>query len=88
MRTLFKSWPSEIHGSLFSEAARHVLAGLPTAVFLVAGCTSPKAPSSVTVPEVEVEARLRSHECTEEHLAIFQSGNNTESFRKDRNKKM
>jgi len=36
----------------------------------------------------KVAARLRSRECAEEYLAIFWSGINTESFRKDGSKKM
>jgi membrane fusion protein (multidrug efflux system) len=45
--------------SPFSAATRHVLAVLPTAVFLVAGCGSPKAAPAVPSPEVEVASVLQ-----------------------------
>jgi len=59
MRTLSNRWSSEIHCSLFSVAARHVLAVLPVAVFLVAGCGSPKAAPAALGPEVEVASVLQ-----------------------------
>lgn len=59
MRTLSHSWPSEIHSALFSVAARHVLAVLPAAVLLVAGCGSPKAAPALPSPEVEVASVLQ-----------------------------
>jgi RND family efflux transporter MFP subunit len=59
MRTRSHRWPVKIQRSLFSAATRHVLAVLPTAVFLVAGCGSPKAAPAVPSPEVEVASVLQ-----------------------------
>jgi len=59
MRTLSNRWSSEIHCSLFSVAARNVLAVLPVAVFLVAGCGSPKAAPAAPSPDVEVASVLQ-----------------------------
>jgi RND family efflux transporter MFP subunit len=59
MRTRSHRWPVKIQRSLFSAATRHVLAVLPTAVFLVAGCGSPKAAPAVPNPEVEVASVLQ-----------------------------
>jgi multidrug efflux pump subunit AcrA (membrane-fusion protein) len=59
MRTRSHRWPVKIHCSLFSAATRHVLAVLPTAVFLVAGCGNPKAAPATPSPEVEVASVLQ-----------------------------
>jgi RND family efflux transporter MFP subunit len=59
MRTLSNRWPSEIHCSLFSVAARYIQAGLPVALFLIVGCGGPKAAPSVPSPEVEVASVLQ-----------------------------
>jgi RND family efflux transporter MFP subunit len=59
MRTRSHRWPSKIHSSLFSAALRHVFAVLPAALFLVAGCGSPKAAPAVPIPEVEVASVLQ-----------------------------
>jgi len=59
MRTRSHRWPVKIQRSLFSAASRHVLAVLPTAAFLVAGCDSPKAARAVPSPEVEVASVLQ-----------------------------
>jgi RND family efflux transporter MFP subunit len=59
MRTRSHHRTARIQGSFFSAATRHVLAALPTAVFLVAGCGSPKAAPVVPISEVEVASVLQ-----------------------------
>jgi RND family efflux transporter MFP subunit len=59
MRTRSHHWTARIQGSFFSAATRRVLAALPTAVFLVAGCGSQKAAPVVPIPEVEVASVLQ-----------------------------
>jgi RND family efflux transporter MFP subunit len=59
MRTLPHPWPPQIHSSLFRAAARLVLAVLPGAVFLAAGCGSPNAAPAIPSTEVEVASVLQ-----------------------------
>ncbi len=59
MRTLSHRRPPEIRSSLFSVAARLVLALLPATVFLAAGCGSPKAAPALPSPDVEVTSVIQ-----------------------------
>jgi RND family efflux transporter MFP subunit len=59
MRTLPHRWPLEIRSSLYSAAARLILAALPATVFLAAGCSDPKAAPAIPSPEVEVASVLK-----------------------------